>query len=977
MNKIILILVTTVFASLQVMAQRSPSVISPEVHPDHSITFRFNAPNAAEVILSSELLSKPAAMQKNESGLWSIKVGPVNPDIYPYCFIVDGVQVADPNNVLIFANERFKFSLVDIPGDQPLIHSLQNVPHGKISYRYYNSSTLGRTRRLVIYTPPGFDVNGNTKYPVLYLIHGGSDTEETWTKVGRANLIADNLIAQGKAKPMIIVMPYANVMPGPADGFTKDMINDIIPFVESNYPVLTDSEHRAVAGFSVGGGQTLNIGLTNPDKFAYVCSYAPYTATPEFKSNFGNWSPDAALMNKQLKLFTISVATEDFLYENAKELIAMFKGKGLDLETLIVPGGHTWMNCKLYLTNTLQQLFKEKIEKQAPAGYDIPRTDIAHGKIDSIYYTSKTVGTKRRALIYTPPGYSKNKKYPVLYLLHGIGGDETEWLKGGSPQVIFDNLYAEKKLEPMIVVMPNGRAIKDDRATGNIMAPDKVQGFANFEKDLLNDLIPFIERRYPVIRDREHRAIAGLSMGGGQALNFGLGNLDKFAWVGGFSSAPNTLPPEQLIPDPEETRKKLKILWISCGDADGLITNSRRTHDYLNRNDVPHIYYIMPGVHDFKVWKNSLYMFSQLLFKPVDASKFNKYSILGHSAPSNVRRANFPQILPDSRALFRINAPNVQKLQLDLGKRYDMIKNNDGLWEVTTDSLTEGFHYYSLIVDGMTVADPASETFYGMGRMASGIEVPFKGDDYYKVKDVPHGEIGIKKYYSNVMNKWRQFYIYKPADYDVNINEKYPVLYIMHGGGEDERGWAIQGKADLILDNLIAANKAVPMLIVMPDGNMDAQGAGDAAYRIFERELKQCIIPFVEKNYRARTDANSRALAGLSAGGLQTLYAGFNNTDIFAYLGIFSSGWRIPSDNKLAETQYEFMAKNIETIKQNLKLLWIATGGIEDGATPNSKAMLVKYDELKLKYTYSEYPGGHTWPVWRNNLYNFAQLLFK
>ena len=205
--------------------------------------------------------------------------------------------------------------------------------------------------------------------------------------------------------------------------------------------------------------------------------------------------------------------------------------------------------------------------------------------------------------------------------------DETEWLKGGSPQVIFDNLYAEKKLEPMIVVMPNGRAIKDDRATGNIMAPDKVQGFANFEKDLLNDLIPFIERRYPVIKDREHRAIAGLSMGGGQALNFGLGNLNKFAWVGGFSSAPNTLPPEQLIPDPEETRKKLKILWISCGDADGLITNSRRTHDYLNRNDVPHIYYIMPGVHDFKVWKNSLYMFSQLLFKPVDVSNStNQYS---------------------------------------------------------------------------------------------------------------------------------------------------------------------------------------------------------------------------------------------------------------------------------------------------------------------------------------------------------------
>jgi enterochelin esterase family protein len=149
-------------------------------------------------------------------------------------------------------------------------------------------------------------------------------------------------------------------MPGPREGFTKDVINDIIPFIEANYPVLTDSNHRAVAGFSVGGGQTLNIGLMNTDKFAYVCSYAPYTATDEFKNNFTNWSPDTAKINKQLKLFTISIATDDFLYESVKQNIALFKEKNLNLQTLIVPGSHTWMNCKLYLTNTLQQLFKEK-----------------------------------------------------------------------------------------------------------------------------------------------------------------------------------------------------------------------------------------------------------------------------------------------------------------------------------------------------------------------------------------------------------------------------------------------------------------------------------------------------------------------------------------------------------------------------------------------------------------------------------------
>jgi enterochelin esterase-like enzyme len=619
----------------------------------------------------------------------------------------------------------------------------------------------------------------------------------------------------------------------------------------------------------------------------------------------------------------------------------------------------------------------QDIVKHSPAGFDSLRAGIAHGKIDSISYPSKTVGLNRKAMIYMPPNYSKTRKYPVLYLLHGIGGDEKEWLKGGQPQVILDNLYAENKIEPMLVVMPNGRALKDDRAIGNIMAPDKVEAFATFEKDLINDLIPYIEKKFPVIKDRKYRAIAGLSMGGGQSLNFGLGNLDIFAWIGGFSSAPNTKPPEQLLPDPAVAREKLKLLWISCGDSDGLISFSQRTHDYLNANDVPHIYYIEPGGHDFKVWKNSLYMFSQLIFKPVDVSKFNKYSVVGFPASTNVRGVKYPQILPDGRAVFRVKAPDAQKIQLDLAKKYYMVKNSEGVWEVTTDSLTEGFHYYSILVDGLAVADPSSETFYGMGRMASGIEVPFKGDDYYAIKDVPHGEVSIKYYYSNVFNLWRRFYIYKPAGYDVNINEKYPVLYILHGGGEDERGWASQGKTDLILDNLIAANKAKPMLVVMLDGNVYTQGFGENTLGMFERELILCIIPFVEKNYRAESSSGNRALAGLSMGGIQTLYVGMNNTELFSYLGIFSSGWILPMQSDLADKQYDFMKKNLDKINKNLKLLWIGIGGKEDIAYNNCQTMISRFNEMNLKYIYNDYPGGHAWPVWRNNLYNFAQMLFK
>jgi enterochelin esterase-like enzyme len=333
--------------------------------------------------------------------------------------------------------------------------------------------------------------------------------------------------------------------------------------------------------------------------------------------------------------------------------------------------------------------------------------------------------------------------------------------------------------------------------------------------------------------------------------------------------------------------------------------------------------------------------------------------------------------LPDGRALFRIKAPDAQKIQLDLVKKYDMVKNGEGVWEVTTDSLSEGFHYYSLIIDGVAVADPASETFYGMGRMASGIEVPFKGDGYYAVKAVPHGEIRIKRYYSSLTKTWRRFFIYTPPDYDMNTRVRYPVLYLLHGGGEDERGWATQGKTDLILDNLIADNKANPMLVVMLDGNVLLPGFGQDFLQQFEAELTHCIIPFVESNYRAETDSKNRALAGLSMGGLQTLYSGINNTELFSYLGVFSSGWILPRQNGIAEAQYDFMKKNSDRINGNLKLFWIAMGGKKDIAYQNCQVMLSKFDEINIKYIYSEYPGGHTWPVWRNNLYNFAQLLFK
>jgi enterochelin esterase-like enzyme len=248
-----------------------------------------------------------------------------------------------------------------------------------------------------------------------------------------------------------------------------------------------------------------------------------------------------------------------------------------------------------------------------PESFKTERSDIPHGKLELIDYESKTVGSTRKANVYTPPGYSNEKKYPVLYLLHGIGGDETEWVRFASPSIMFDNLIADSKAAPMIVVMPNGRAQKNDRAEGDVFK--SAPAFATFEQDLLSDLIPAIESKYSVDPSREKRAIAGLSMGGGQSFNFGLGNLDKFAWIGPFSAAPNTKPIQELIPDPDKTKKQLKLLWISCGNKDGLINISQKAHKYLKEHNIPHVWHVDGHGHDPQHWSSSLYWFAQSVFQ--------------------------------------------------------------------------------------------------------------------------------------------------------------------------------------------------------------------------------------------------------------------------------------------------------------------------------------------------------------------------
>ena len=251
-----------------------------------------------------------------------------------------------------------------------------------------------------------------------------------------------------------------------------------------------------------------------------------------------------------------------------------------------------------------------------PAGFADVHAGAAHGMVEEFSYASAVTGTRRRASVYLPADYSAKRQYPVLYLLHGIAGNHDEWRGYVHADTILDNLIAAGKAVPMIVVMPNGRALPDDRPPpgDRTFTPEHIAGFARFERDLLDHLVPAIDAKYSTSADRQHRAIAGLSMGGGQALNFGLAHLDVFAWVGGFSSAPNTQSAAQLLADAKAARRQLALLYLSCGNEDGLFDVSRNFHRYLRDQGIQHVWNVDTHGHDRESWAENLFHFSQRLF---------------------------------------------------------------------------------------------------------------------------------------------------------------------------------------------------------------------------------------------------------------------------------------------------------------------------------------------------------------------------
>jgi len=624
----------------------------PRVLPDLNVLFQVRAPEAQKVEFNLGGGNRLSAT-KDANGYWTAKTNaPLVPGFHYYWLVVDGVQVNDPGSETFYGTGK-QTSGLEVPEKGVDYYLPKEVPHGEVRERVYFSKTTQDWRRIFVYTPPDYDTNREARYPVLYLQHGGGEDERGWPIQGRVSAIMDNLIAEKKAKPMLIVMEqgyarkpseqqappsFAQMFSALDEVFTKDLI----PMIDATYRTLSNREGRAMAGLSMGGMQTFQIGLSHPELFASLGGFSGggggFGGPIDLKTAHNGAMADADAFNKKMKLVWLGIGTAEpkNMYDSVHGYHEALDKAGIKHGYYESPGtSHEWLTWRRCLHEFAPLLFQDPPQRAPgrPGGFGGPITlrpddiqafpdppaeinakrEVPHGKLELIEYDSKTVGVKRKVNVYTPPGYDPSKKYPVLYLLHGIGGDETEWLRFASPNLLLDNLLADGKAQPMIVVLPNGRAQKDDRPGPNAMAT--APAFAVFERDLLDDLIPAIEKRYAAKTDRESRAVAGLSMGGGQSLNFGLGHLDTFAWVGGFSSAPNTKRPEQLVPDAEATKAKLKLLYLSCGNKDGLIGISQGVHRFLKEKGVPHLWNVDSNAHDPTHWKNNLYYFLQKVFQ--------------------------------------------------------------------------------------------------------------------------------------------------------------------------------------------------------------------------------------------------------------------------------------------------------------------------------------------------------------------------
>ena len=854
----------------------------PQVSSSGRVRAGISAPNATSVLLDIGGVRYP--LTKDENGFWVGDSEPQDEGFHYYQLNIDGASVPDPGSLYFYGASRWG-SGIEVPAKDQDFYALKNVPHGQLREEHYYSKASDSVRRIFVYTPPGYDQDNTKRYPVLYLQHGGGEDETGWGSQGHANLIMDNLIAEGKAKPFIIVMengstagggrgagaarparggagappagmgamgqgagqrpagmaagqgggqrpagmgagapPAGMGAPGGqapaaggnqprraggmggfdfASGFQSILLEDLIPFIDANYRTIPDQANRAMAGLSMGGMQTRSITLANLDTFSHIGIFSGGSISPNDISDMDEFK-------SKVKAVFFSYGSREGGAANAAAAADALKEAGVNAVSYVSPEtAHEWQTWRRSLYQFAPMLFQDAAEEEAapaprrrsnrrnqvetaapvvepvvevaavepaveapagfgpgaggppagfnfgaggppegfnfgaggppegfnfgaggpppgfgapaeapaeavvepeaapvaadrpamqrrpaggapaggapagfgggapggfgggapggfgggapagfgggggapggfgggvalneddkpafddpPAGYSDVRSDIAHGEIWVLQYNSEKLSARRQVRVYTPPGYTEDKEYPVLYLLHGIGGNDLEWIQACKANTVIDNLIADGKIEPMVLVFPNGNAsivvgdseeFPGEGAGARRNMTGQYDGWdMPFENDLFEEIIPLVESKFSVKTDSANRALAGLSMGGGQTLNIGLSNSDKFAYVGGFSSAPNTRQfggmanNVKLIPDVDAVKKNLKLMWLACGNKDGLLRVSQSVHQLLKDEGIEHVWHVDSNAHDNTEWANNLYLFAQHLFK--------------------------------------------------------------------------------------------------------------------------------------------------------------------------------------------------------------------------------------------------------------------------------------------------------------------------------------------------------------------------
>ncbi|WP_408072628.1 alpha/beta hydrolase-fold protein [Butyrivibrio sp. JL13D10] len=636
------------------------------------------------------------------------------------------------------------------------------------------------------------------------------------------------------------------------------------------------------------------------------------------------------------------------------------------------------------------------------------RKDVPHGTIHFDMYKSGENSRVKTAVVYTPPGYEENysKSYPVLYLQHGVGESEVSWLWNGKQNYILDNLIAKKACREMIVVMNAGYSFRPDEEV--IFYP------GDFDSELVLDCMPFIEKKYRVLKGRNNTAVAGLSLGSAQAALSAVKHPDLFGYFGVFSGGFS-----DVLGEIEKPQHQYGQIYITSGKFENMLELNTSIGEKFKNSGSKVCVKEYQGFHEWEPWRRSLHDFCMDIFKeenlPIYPSTLKKdrkapspvvaknkdYPFTGrnqametniyfqdplnitiiHPVDENGRPAGKYEPIPKGievtgKGTIELNYHTAADAKIEAefnGNRYELKRSGSEYYSCKVDGVEGGYYYIRFFVNGTHVINPDANVGYGAFVNENFFEMEDETFDDYILKDVPHGTIHLQSYRSGVCGCEKPLYVYTPAGYE-NSHEKYPVIYLQHGGGENETGWIWQGKVNNILDNMIADGRAKKCIVVMAQGySFYPDGSSDPAIGSFSDEMVNDIVKFVDKNYRTLADRQNRAISGLSMGGFQTQYIAFHHPDIFANAGIFSAFFKIND----AKDDYRDVLFDKNKFNDTYRYMFLGIGEQDyrmyDTDVENMKLL---HETYGLPIEFYHVPGIHDWTFWRKAMVKFLEGVF-